>query len=77
MRFMLKKRVAEVEEATKDMKFRPEFPKHIERYEVIRTSEEGSLKVEIMLINGLRAEVIDREIMDAIKEGKYIDTKFR
>ena len=71
--FIEHKEVKELKEVTKNIKERPEFPKKIERYSFIKTSPPGVKKIEILLINELRAEIIDREVLEAIKRGQDID----
>ena len=61
--------VEKVKKETENMKYRPEFPKNMKNYSFMNTTYGESKRVEIMLINELRAEFIDKEILDAIKRG--------
>jgi hypothetical protein len=66
-------RVRDLKDATKNQKHRPEFPSHLGRYSFIKSSLVGSKTVEVLMLNELRCEYIDKEVLDAIKRGQEID----
>ena len=45
----------------------------MENYSFMNTTYEGSKRVEIVMVNEVRAEYIDKEILEAIKRGQEID----
>ena len=66
-------RVRDLKNATKNQKHRPEFPSHLGRYSFIKTSMLGSKTVEVLMVNELRCENMDKEVLDAIKRGQEIE----
>lgn len=71
--FIDSSKVQGLKDATKHLKYRPEFPSHLERYSFLQTSPPGSHKLDILMINEQRCEFIDREVLGAIKRGQVID----
>ncbi len=67
------RRVRDLKDATKDEKYHPEFPSHLDRYSFIKTSMPGSKTVEVLMLNELRSEYLDKEVLDAIKHGQEIE----
>ena len=66
-------RVRELNDASKNQKNRPDFPSHLDRYSFIKSSMPENEKVEVLMLNELRNEYLDKEVLDAIKRGQEID----
>ena len=68
-------RVRDLKDATKNQKYHPEFPSRLDRYSFIKSSMQGSETVEVLMLNELRSEYLDKEVLDAIKRGQEIDLR--
>ncbi len=71
--FLDKERVLEIKEASKNIKYRPEFPKNLNRYSFMEVTKEGNIR--IMQLNETRHECIDIDILEAIKRGEHVDPR--
>jgi hypothetical protein len=68
-------RVRDLKDATKNQKYRPEFPSRLDRYSFIKSSMQCSETVEVLMLNELRCEYLDKEVLEAIKRGQEIDLR--
>ena len=70
--FLDQSEVKNIQNVTKNQKYRPEFPSRTNNYSFMKKSLPGNDK-EIMMLNELRNEFIDKEVLEAIKRGQEID----